>query len=308
MMERSAGLACVAEPHSIPVSPLGQESSYLLVATTLWGARLTNIRGTVVEDWATSLDLTLLNSGSLPTCIRPQGSSIVDLTWCSADVASRVPTEQQTGRQTGFSRWAWKNVNPDLMRASVILKDWLCPQPTNCAAEAAAVRFGQLLTEACDAAAPRSKRPPTKRQTYWWNSNLIEMRRKCISLRRKLVRYRRLKNLVDAEISRTALRDAQRALRAAIAEAKKIAWQELISTLNEDPWGRPYRAVMLRLKTSTVTVTESLEEHKLNNVIRGLFPQHERTECRLTDQLPAELTGVFVTLEEIMDSLKSIKR
>jgi len=56
----------------------------------LWGSQITNRRGEKVESWAACLDLTLHNDGVTYTCVRPQGSSIVDLTWSSSDLAGLV--------------------------------------------------------------------------------------------------------------------------------------------------------------------------------------------------------------------------
>lgn len=56
----------------------------------MWGARVTDSRGEKITRWAASRDLRLLNEGSTPTCVRHQGSSIVDLTWSTADIHSRI--------------------------------------------------------------------------------------------------------------------------------------------------------------------------------------------------------------------------
>ncbi|KAL0891780.1 hypothetical protein ABMA27_015047 [Loxostege sticticalis] len=48
--------------------------------STAWGARLTDRRGEKLLEWATSHGLTILNRGTTPTCVRPQGSSRVDIT------------------------------------------------------------------------------------------------------------------------------------------------------------------------------------------------------------------------------------
>ncbi|KMQ81570.1 reverse transcriptase [Lasius niger] len=51
--------------------------------STLWGSPITDARGDEVERWAAANDLRIANVGSVPTCVRPQGSSIIDLTWVS---------------------------------------------------------------------------------------------------------------------------------------------------------------------------------------------------------------------------------
>lgn len=58
--------------------------------STLWGSPVTDTRGEHVEEWASVHDLRLMNIGNVPTCVRHQGSSIVDLTWASPSMTSRV--------------------------------------------------------------------------------------------------------------------------------------------------------------------------------------------------------------------------
>jgi len=51
--------------------------------SALWGSRRGNRRGGIVKDWTAQLGLVLLNRGLVSTCVRPQGESIVDLTWAT---------------------------------------------------------------------------------------------------------------------------------------------------------------------------------------------------------------------------------
>jgi len=44
----------------------------------------------VLERWATGLDLRLINTDAKPTCVRTNGSSIIDLTWSSPDICSQI--------------------------------------------------------------------------------------------------------------------------------------------------------------------------------------------------------------------------
>lgn len=121
-----------------------------------WGSSSTNLRGESIKEWAASLDLVILNHGSVPICIRAQSTSIVDLSWGSADVASgvvdwRVASTIETlsdyalivmelnwrksraarhdNLRKCFPRWSTKNMDHDLLTAAIILKDWLRPQP-----------------------------------------------------------------------------------------------------------------------------------------------------------------------------------
>lgn len=55
--------------------------------TQLWGCDHTNSRGEELIRWAASRDMVLMNEGNKATCIRPQGISIVDLTWSDANIS-----------------------------------------------------------------------------------------------------------------------------------------------------------------------------------------------------------------------------
>lgn len=58
--------------------------------SVLWGSLTTDRRGELVERWSAALDVRLLNIGEAYTCIRPQGCSIVDLSWASLGLLERV--------------------------------------------------------------------------------------------------------------------------------------------------------------------------------------------------------------------------
>lgn len=46
----------------------------------LWGSPFTDGKGSLLMRWAAERDLRIANVGDYPTCVRPHGSSIVDLT------------------------------------------------------------------------------------------------------------------------------------------------------------------------------------------------------------------------------------
>lgn len=55
-------------------------SGDLNTKSPMWGPNKENWRGTKLIDLANMLDLRLLNVGKTPTCVRPQGVSVVDTT------------------------------------------------------------------------------------------------------------------------------------------------------------------------------------------------------------------------------------
>lgn len=58
--------------------------------SAMWGSTLTDSRGILLQNWAANHDLRLVNHGTAPTCIRPQGDSIIDLTWVLADLIGYI--------------------------------------------------------------------------------------------------------------------------------------------------------------------------------------------------------------------------
>lgn len=54
-------------------------------------------------------------------------------------------------------------------------------------------------------------------------------------------------------------------------KAKKDAWSELVRSIDDDPWGRPYRTVLGRLRAAVAPLT-TMGEEELKRTVRELFP------------------------------------
>ncbi|KAG5324771.1 RTXE polymerase, partial [Pseudoatta argentina] len=66
------------------------------------------------------------------------------------------------------------------------------------------------------------------------------------------------------------------ALRAAIRRAKADAWRKLVSSLDKDSWGRPYKIVTKQFRPWAPPITETLGAQFLEDVVAALFPTRER--------------------------------
>lgn len=62
-------------------------------------------------------------------------------------------------------------------------------------------------------------------------------------------------------------------MRVLIRKAKISAWKDLIRTIDEDPWGLPYRIMMNRLRRTAPALTETLEKRVLDDTLSKLFPK-----------------------------------
>jgi len=88
-------------------------------------------------------------------------------------------------------------------------------------------------------------------------------------------------------------------MRIMIRKAKESAWQELIRTIDEDPWGLPYRIVLNRLRRSTPTLTEMLEIDVVDRTIGKLFPSAKRRKNELQVQEMEWNEDWNVTMQEV---------
>lgn len=234
----------------------------------MWNSEHTNRRGETTKEWSAMHDLRIINSGSVPTCVHTQGTSIVDLTWATPDILNKIfgwevlennisysdhsyirfnintgnkNNGQPRGRQTKpFRAWNKKNFDNDKFEAAL---EWLCAEenPPESAIEASQ-RIDSIIKQACDMAMTRIKhRDGAVKSVYWWNDDISETRRACIRWYRKWKRETRKNNVETANDAQGKYRDNRKELRKLIRKSKRSAWQELILTIDKDPWGMPYK-------------------------------------------------------------------
>lgn len=116
---------------------------------------------------------------------------------------------------------------------------------------------------------------------------MARLRREMIASRRKLKRHLRRRRR-DAGHERVTirlqldLRRSKQKLRTGIVKAKGQAWQELIDTIDEDPWGLPYRLVLRRLRKSAPALTETVGHNEAIELVKSLFPNNTGSAIRDT--------------------------
>lgn len=109
----------------------------------------------------------------------------------------------------------------------------------------------ETLTAACDVSMPRIRAQNNKMPAYWWTDEIAQLRRVAIRASRLLSRARRSGNETRIEQAWQVRRQAKRELTTTIKKAKATAWEESLADLNRDPWGRPYKAIMKKLRAKT---------------------------------------------------------
>lgn len=304
--------------------------------SVIWGSPRTDARGRLTERWAAQNRLTLANVETTSTRVGRWGESVIDLTWTTPTASRRLhnwrvateleslsdhriicmemehtpPTRMKEIReqQKNRPRWAIKKLDEDLLRAAVTtvkwMKDWKGAQDI-----AGKVDWLQkAMRSICDVAMPRM-RQHSKIPAYWWSDNIAQLRRKAISANRELMRARRFQNPDRMDLAWENRKKARKELATAsvafLRKAKVQAWEEALQELGNDPWGRPYKIVMKRLRPRTPPITQVLEPQFLAKVLSTLFPAEESEEEPFQDRGRSIWREEYrVTPSEIMAAIR----
>lgn len=300
---------CIRACHPHPLFVLGDFNAH----SRAWGNAQNNTRGEALQEWAASVDLRLLNNGAMSTCVRWQGESIVDLSWATSSAIRMVsgwrvaedlvtlsdhrhiiidvdrPTIDHRQR-TQPTRWSLKRLDRDMLIAAANVSDWQqVPREDSFDISDDTSRFQATMASICDAAMPRVK-PPKRTSAYWWTEEIAQLREVCLQTRRRFTRARRRRRATAEQIESAYVtyRGATRALQAAIAKAKARSWSELVNQLGRDPWGRPYKMVLGKLRPWIPPLTETMEPHFLNTVVEHLFPRDGDNNVQLAQNVIEE--------------------
>lgn len=195
-----------------------------------WGSGITDRKGELVERWAAACGLILLNEGTLPTCIRHHGESIIDLSWATPS-AYQMVTQWTVDQEVltlsdhryiyiqighgltnkkklqtrdilrrKYPRWTMKNMDVEFFSQTL---EWHCStwhNDENSSPDCDAKHLKQIMTTTSDATMKRVQPPCRKRQAHWWNTTLDSLRKECIVARRRWSKYKRKKHRDPAEL------------------------------------------------------------------------------------------------------------
>lgn len=264
-----------------------------------WDSGRSNRRGELLEHWAVSCDLLLVNEGFVSTCIRPQGESVIDLTWCSADsiemihdwgvlrdsetlsdhayISFEIDLSSSSRRPVGnnnlnYIRWNTSKFDIDKFKESLSVSLAWGPEEDLTALKLASW-IESTMTAACDAASPRVRAGHSRRSCHWWNDDIARLRSECVAARRRLTRARRGNG--EDRCSKLEYRVARAKLRDAIKIAKAKSWDELVRSVDENPWGLPYKLVLGKLRRFSKGLTETLDPLVRERLLDSLFPRGE---------------------------------
>lgn len=291
----------------------------------VWGSSGWDRRGRALADAASGLGLQCANLGNSHTFRRGGTGSVVDITFADENTIGRVaswevletyshsdhqyvsfrveeiPTARQNQNRTqGLKGWKSLQLDRDSLMETVNAEKHLVNAEQG--AEGKSRALMELMSQACDAAMPRRRATPPKKSVYWWNTEIADLRRECLSARRRAQR----ESCSPEDAAR--YQEVRALLTYAIKRSKDECWRELCEDINRDPWGVPYKLVRDKLRKAGQVDGYLQDPSRLAGVVDGLFPEVEdgfQTQYSLEGEETAEC-ALFLG-EELEDAVNSVK-
>ncbi|EFN63385.1 hypothetical protein EAG_00448, partial [Camponotus floridanus] len=202
-----------------------------------------------------------------------------------------------------YIRWAYKKMDEEKYKEALIWQNinhsWVGDVDKK-------VEWLQnTLTDACNYSMPVVTSTQRK-STYWWSDVIFNLRKACNIARRKWQKAKRkgiINNILEKE---DEYRLAKKSLCTELKRAKIRAWNELIKSIDDNPWGLAYRIVLKKLRRSNLSFRETIPLDTLEQLVHKLFPSdlnwHEGAEVENFEDIWLE--EYDVSDEEVVNILR----
>jgi len=91
-------------------------------------------------------------------------------------------------------------------------------------------------------------------------------------------------------------------LKKAIKQSKAESWDELLSEVEDDLWGRPYKVVMTRLKSQPMP--SPVDAALLEKIVTHLFPEQPEEDYQLEEDVDEDIP--LITEEELLTAIAKV--
>jgi len=254
-----------------------------------WGSPREDPRGSLLADLLASLDAAVCNNGQSPTFVRGQSQSHIDITFVSASIQDSVSNWEvreeeslslhryitfdvgsaNTARTQPSRGWATNKIEATQLKATLArLADSL---PETAAVSTVADSLVEWMTQAADRCVPKRQQGNGRSPVPWWSEHIGSLRKECLKARRQFQRKRLRLGEDRSREYEEIWKGKRKQLALAIKEAKEKCWSDLIATVDKDPWGKPYKIVMKRLRRQRPIPGIQLPG-RVDNIIDTLFP------------------------------------
>lgn len=283
--------------------------------SSCWGFPINDHRGDMLAEMMAGLGVSALNRGDMPTFVRDNSKTFIDVTFASPSMVGKV-TDWQTLENEPMSHhkhiyFAVKDESPpkrlfkDKVRLDRAKLKFLLDSANYTSQLEDPKRFAFTIKKLYQLANTGGATRQERAVPYWWNDDIERKRAECISDRRtytRLLSDTHNPNLAAA--AKTKYKDSKRDLNRLIRQSKREHWRGLCSELNDDIWGQGYRLVMQNLKSTPLPF--QLAEQRKMKIISALFPT--RQDILTKEDLEEEPTEFSIKeLNEAAAKLKTGK-
>lgn len=258
-----------------------------------WGDKHTDSRGTLLDEWLSANRFNVHNDSKnfVPTFSNHNGDSVIDLVCSSCDLKGVVSPLNVLNDYENHSDhhiiefnfsftegssvtkpappggwWNSKKRFPSFVKISLRLVTMVLLATTVLTAQSC----NEIITHASNSILQTKIHSKKKSPAYWWTPEISLLRRKCNRLRRSLYNPKQR----NKEQCLQDLCDSRKELKAAISRSKNQSWENMISDLDRDCWGKAYKIIRHRFKSPPSYCNASLTEDELCAVVEELFPRH----------------------------------
>lgn len=218
-----------------------------------WGSATEDARGSLLSDFAASLELVVCNVGSTPTFRRVNAATVIDVTfsrsrgnrclvsdwsvitgcYTASDheyigysvLKPEAPRPATDHRATRCPGWSTKKLSLEAINAHWDRTGTPPSLPDGKSAEEHSEHLCEFLERTCNAAMPKRSVFQGKRAVHWWSDEIATVRKVAIAARRKYQRAGRRADMPGREAAFEVYNRVRKELRLAIRKAQERSWQ-----------------------------------------------------------------------------------
>lgn len=286
-----------------------------------WGSTINNVKGEILSEMTHAIGLIACNVGHKPTFQRELSESIIDITFVSSQISTKIQDwkvlDELTASDHNYIYFAleepnivmptkpqgWQITKLDVKRLEAAIDDMTLTTATDTDVETRVQELAESLRALCDKTMPKRRVHGKRKSVHWWNPEIGKLRKVSNQLRRKYQRKLRRAGPDNCQTEKNEAKIAKRNLYKAIKQAKEQSWRKLCEEVENDPWGLPYKLVTGKLvKNSPIPGIN--KPGRVEEIIKTLFPVHPPRV-----QTTRETGGVApqVTKEEVQTAARQMK-
>lgn len=284
----------------------------------MWCSKVEDKRGEILAEWLGEEDLIIHNEGTVPTFVRGDSRSYLDITFSTRNIGKQIvnwrvleeenlslhqhvcydietgkpPPEKNKPKNKG-----WVINKESLDKLSKEFERLI--QTKNGTLEAK--ELTEMVTRACDKTMKLKCHRDKRNPVYWWCDEVARARKKCLACKRTLARVNRKDQELQKIGCRERYKEARNELKKAIIAAKRKAWKTVIEEVEQDIWGKGYRIVTDKIKRAPPT---GLDDQQQMEMASKLFPKHRVGKW---DRAPINSAVPLFTRSALIEASKKVK-